>query len=203
EVGGRAVYLQIAGTLDNSIFQGNLIMDKSLFAKVWNEIAGSEIILFRVKEQDAAATGRLIEQALNEYGVRITTTAQRLQAFNSVTDTYLTIFLTLGGLGLLLGIVSFIIVVRKDLTSRREDILLYRSLGFTDTKISRLLIAENRLVPLYAIIVGVLGSVAEVSGGLQSVSMWIWLLSVVSAIVLVLSVILFIRQSVRTCLQQN
>jgi putative ABC transport system permease protein len=200
---GRTVYLQIAGTLDNSIFQGNLIMDKSLFSELWPEIAGSEIILFRLDEQETAATARLIEQALNEYGVRLTTTAQRLQAFNSVTDTYLTIFLTLGGLGLLLGIASFVIVVRKDLASRREDILLYRSLGFTDAKIGKLLTAENRLVPLYAVIVGVAGSVAGVSGGLQSVGLWIWILSAILAWCLVLCVVLFIRQSVRSCLQTN
>jgi putative ABC transport system permease protein len=175
-------------------------MDKKLFGEVWNEIAGSEIMLLRVNEQEAAATARLIEQALNEYGVRVTTTAQRLEAFNSVTDTYLTIFLTVGGLGLLLGIVSFIIVVRKDLASRREDILLYRSLGFADAKISRLLIAENRIVPLYAIVIGVSGSVAGVSGGLQSVSLWIWLVSAVLALCLLLCVIVFIRQSVRACL---
>ena len=197
EAGGRTVHLQIAGTLDNSVFQGNLLMDKRLFSGVWSEIAGSEIILFRVSEQEAPATRRLVEQALNEYGVRVETTARRLQAFNSVTDTYLTIFLTLGGLGLLLGIMSFIIVVRKDLASRKEEIGLYRSLGFTDTKISKLLIAENRLVPLYAILVGTVSSLAGVSGGLQNVSLWVWLQSALLAGALVSSVILFIRQSVQ------
>ena len=201
ESGGRTAYLQIAGTLENSVFQGNLLMDKRLFAEVWSEVAGSEVILFRVSEEEATATRLLVEQALNEYGVRVTSTAQRLQAFNSVTDTYLTSFLTLGGLGLLLGLASFIIVVRKGLASRKEEIRLYRSLGFTDARISGLLIAESRLVPLYAILAGAAGSIAGVSGGLEHISLYVWLQSALLAGALVISILLFIRQSVNKCLQ--
>ena len=78
---------------------------------------------------------KLISQALSEYGVRVMTTNDRLRQFNTVTDTYLTIFMTLGGLGLLLGILSFIIVIRKNLAMRRDEIRLYRVLGFTDGQI--------------------------------------------------------------------
>lgn len=80
----------------------------------------------------------LISQALSEYGVRVMTTNDRLRQFNTVTDTYLTIFMTLGGLGLLLGILSFIIVIRKNLAMRRDEIRLYRVLGFTDGQIGRI-----------------------------------------------------------------
>jgi putative ABC transport system permease protein len=200
---GRKVYLQIAGTLANSIFQGNILMDKKCFSGIWNEITGSEIMLFKVSEQETDDTRQLLSQALNEYGVRVTGAAQRLKEFNAVTDTYLTIFLSLGGLGLLLGLMSFIIVARKNLAARKEQIRLYRSLGFPDDRIAGILFAENRIVPLYAVLFGVLGSLACVSGGIRNVSLWIWVTAVVLALLLVLCVVIFIRKSVKICLSKN
>ncbi|KAA6308857.1 hypothetical protein EZS27_039551, partial [termite gut metagenome] len=138
-------------------------------------------------------TKRLLEQALNEYGVRVTTTAQRLKEFNSVTDAYLNIFLTLGGLGLLLGIMSFIIVVRKDFVSRREQISLLHSLGFTHKRIEKLLVKENRIVPLCAIVTGVLGSLTGVVSGLLNVSVWIWLTTILLTALLIVCVIGLVR----------
>ncbi|KAA6318481.1 hypothetical protein EZS27_031514, partial [termite gut metagenome] len=190
---GKKVYLQLAGTLKSSIFQGNVLMDKRLFSEIWNEITGSEIALFKVNEQETEKTKRLLEQALNEYGVRVTTTAQRLKEFNSVTDAYLNIFLTLGGLGLLLGIMSFIIVVRKDFVSRREQISLLHSLGFTHKRIEKLLVKENRIVPLCAIVTGVLGSLTGVVSGLLNVSVWIWLTTLLLTALLIVCVIGLVR----------
>jgi putative ABC transport system permease protein len=197
---GKKVYLQLAGTLTNSIFQGNILIDKTLFSEIWSEITGSEVMLLKVSEAKTEETRQLLSQALSEYGVRVTSASQRLKEFNSVTDTYLTIFLTLGGLGLLLGMMSLVIVIRKDLASRKEQIRLYRSLGFPEKKIAGILSAENRIVPLCAIFLGVVGSLAGVSGGIRYVSVWIWLTAGVLALFLVLCVILFIHQSVKTCL---
>jgi putative ABC transport system permease protein len=203
DIGGRTVFLQIVGTIDNSVFQGNLLMDKNLFAEIWNEAAGSEILLFRVNEPEIAATKMLVEQALHEYGVSVSTTVGRLQQFNSVIDTYLTIFLTLGGLGLLLGIVSFIVVIRKDLASRKEQIQLCLALGFSPRRIARLLIAENRIVPLYAVGVGVTGALVGTSTGFTHAGLGIALLSLVLATGFIACLLIFIHQSVYKCLQRN
>jgi putative ABC transport system permease protein len=203
DTGDRTVSLLLAGTLDNTVFQGHLLMDIHLFSEIWSEAAGSEIILFKTGENEIAGVKKLVEQALNEYGVRVSTTTERLQEFNSVTDTYLTIFLTLGGLGLLLGIAGFIIVLRKDLASRKEQIRLCRALGFSTRRIARLLIAENLIVPLYAIVVGSIGALAGVSAGIARISAGTALLAVTLALFLIICVVVFIRKSVYTCLSEN
>jgi putative ABC transport system permease protein len=197
---GRQVYLQLAGTLANSVFQGNLLISQTLFSSIWSEITGSEVMLLKVSEAQTEETRQLLSQALSEYGVRVTRTSQRLKEFNSVSDTYLTIFLTLGGLGLLLGVASLAVVVRKDLASRTEQIRLYRSLGFPEKEIARILSAGNLAVPLCAVFLGVAGSLAGVSGGIAGVSLWIWLTAGALALLLILCIIVFIRQSVKTCL---
>jgi putative ABC transport system permease protein len=203
DIGGRTVSLLLAGALDNTVFQGHLLMDIRLFSKIWSETAGSEIILFKTGENEIAGVKRLIEQALHEYGVRVSATAGRLREFNSVTDTYLTIFLTLGGLGLLLGIAGFIIVLRKDLASRKEQIKLCRALGFSTLRIARLLIAENRMVPLYAIAAGSAGALAGVSVGVAGISTGIALPAFILALLLIICVVVFIRKSVYKCLSEN
>ena len=201
--GNRSVSLLLAATLDNTVFQGNLLMDKRLFSEIWSETAGSEIILFKTADSAASGVKRLVEQALHEYGVRVSTTAGRLQEFNSVMDTYLTIFLTLGGLGLLLGIVGFAIVLRKDLLSRKEQVRLCRSLGFPNRRIARLLIAENLIVPLYAIGTGMAGALAGVSAGVARVSAGVASTAVTLALLLTIGLVVFVRKTVYSCLSEN
>ena len=128
---GLPIAIRLVGTLSNSVFQGNILVDQALFSEIWTETTGSEVFLLKTGESEREEVKKLISQALSEYGVRVMTTNDRLRQFNTVTDTYLTIFMTLGGLGLLLGILSFIIVIRKNLAMRRDEIRLYRVLGFT------------------------------------------------------------------------
>jgi|GEM_PF-147107 len=192
----QRVAIQIVGTLQNSILQGNILIERNNFSEIWQEITGSEVFLIRVDEAEIEQTKNLLSRALREYGVNITTTNERLRQFNAVNDTYLTIFLTLGSLGLLLGIISFIIVVRKNLAMRRREIDLYRTLGFTDAKIKRALYRENLIVPLYAIAVGVIGSLVGVSISFLNTSIWIWFTAFVFAVLFVVYVIVFVRKSV-------
>lgn len=172
-------------------------MEKDLFKSVWNEITGSEIALVKTGDSRSIAEIKsLTETALSEYGVRVMPTIQRLKEFNSVTDTYLTIFMALGGFGLLIGIAGFIIVVRKDLASRREQIALLRALGYSDTRIARLMIAKNRIIPLAAISAGFALSLCAVIGGLSGVTISLWIITVIFLLLLIAGVLFFIDKTV-------
>jgi len=194
---GDTIRIQLAGTIQNSIFQGYILIDKTLFSEIWSEISGSEIMLVKVPSDEIADTKMLISQALNNYGVRVMTTGERLQLFYSVTDTYLTIFLTLGGLGLLLGIFSFIIVVRKNIIARMKEITLYRSLGFDEERIIKLLYKENILIPLCAILTGTLGALLGVIAGFGNVSIGIWGLAILFLMIFIFCVVVFVKISVK------
>lgn len=145
----------------------------------------------------------LLSQALHEYGVRVTPTEERLKEFNSVTDTYLTIFMTLGGIGLLLGIMSFIIVVRKNLAMRRKEIELYRTLGFPDRKIEKALNRENLIVPLYAILTGVISSFIGISAGITHIPTGIWLTAIIFTTFFIGCTVLFVKREVRKEIKRN
>ncbi|MCL2072454.1 MAG: ABC transporter permease [Marinilabiliaceae bacterium] len=198
---GKTISIILAGTLQNSIFQGHIVIDKTLFSEIWSEISGSEIMLLSLPDSEIAETKTLLTQALNNYGIRVMTTNERMKMFNSVTDTYLTIFLTLGGLGLLLGIFSFIIVVRKNLTARNKEINLYRSLGFMEIKIKNILFKENIIIPLFAIITGFLGSLTSISLGFGNISAGIWGVLILFLSTFILSVMIFVKSLVKKYLK--
>ncbi len=154
-------------------------------------------MLLKVPEAENEAVKNLLSRALHEYGIRVTTTHERLKEFNSVTDTYLSIFMTLGGIGLLLGFMSFVIVVRKNLVMRRGEIGLYRTLGFTEGKIEKIHYRENRLDPLYAFFTGIIASFTGVSGGIGNVGRGVWLTALFFALLLLLCTVVFIKREVK------
>ena len=156
---GRGEVLQLVAALPNTIFQGNLLMDKHLFIKLFPEQQGSEVMLVKCVPDTELEVREILEKSLYNYGLLLTPMPQRLAEFNSVSNTYMSIFLTLGSIGLLLGLVSFVIVVRKNLAMRSYEITLYKTLGFPARRIKRLLFVENLLIPLAAIAVGLLAAV--------------------------------------------
>ena len=193
---GQNVIFRLTGTLHNSIFQGNILIDRNLFSEIWDDIAGSEVMLVKTDEEATESVKMLISQALSDYGISVTSANDRLKMFNSVTDTYLTIFLMLGSIGMLLGIMSFMIVIRKNLASKRNEMNVYRSLGFPKQRIINFLRIENNIVPLYAIGTGIIGAILAAGGGIAQVSIWIWLTSLCFAGMFVASVVGFVKREV-------
>jgi len=194
---GQTVAIQLVGTLPNTIFQGHILIDRHHFSEIWEETTGSNVFLIKTAESDTEGVKSLLMQALNEYGVRITTTNDRLKLFNTVTDTYLTIFMTLGGVGLLLGLMSFIIVVRKSLTARRKEIEFLKILGFSNEKIEQTLTKENRLVPLYAITTGIVSALAGIGINIPNISAAVWITALFFTICIGIGITLFVKKSVR------
>ena len=158
---GKNVSVIIAGSYPTGIFHGNAIMSDDDFRRLWPKETGVEVLLMTSSHPDEAA--EILSTAMNEYGLSIQTAEERIRMFFEVTETYLIIFLTLGGLGLLLGIFSLMIVVRRNLTAQATTIGQYRAMGFREDLIRQLLLRENLIVPLYAVAVGAIGSVISIS----------------------------------------
>jgi putative ABC transport system permease protein len=178
---GETVPVIIAGTYPTGLFHGCAIMSSDDFRRLWPKETGIEVFL--LKSSRPAEAAELLSTAMNEYGLLIQTVTERLQMFFEVTETYLIIFLTLGGLGLLLGIFSLIIIVRKNLTAQRPTIDQFRALGFTDTLIRHLMLRENLFVPLYAILAGATGAVISISaniGGAGAFALFLALLGLLT-----------------------
>ena len=158
---GESVPVVIAGTYPTGIFHGNAIMSSEDFRRLWPKEVGVEVLLMKSACPEEAA--ETLAMAMSEYGLNIQTVEERIRMFFEVTETYLIIFLTLGGLGLLLGIFSLMIIVRKNLAAQAATIQQYRAMGFSESLVGQLLLRENLLVPLYAVGVGAIGSGISIS----------------------------------------
>ena len=188
---GNPADIVICGTLPNTVFQGNIVMDRTVFGKFWPQNTGSEVFLLKSPVQNDAA---IAAAALNEYGIRVTPTLERLKEFNSVTDAYLTIFLMLGFAGLLLGLVSFFVIMRKNLAARNEEIDQWACLGIPRETVHELLDKEYGPVPLLAAGLGVSGALLSVMISFGNIPVLIWLLCFVFAACLLYGIYVSIKK---------
>ena len=183
---GESVPVVIAGTYPTGIFHGNAIMSEEDFRSLWPKESGVEVLLMKSSRPDEAV--EILSTAMNEYGLTVQTIKERIRMFFEVTDTYLIIFLTLGGLGLLLGVFSLVIIVRKNITAQATTIRQYRAMGFSEHLIGQMLLRENLLAPLFAICIGATGSLISISANVGGAGLgtFVMAFAVLSAIVLLL-----------------
>ena len=188
---GESVPVVIAGTYPTGIFHGNAIMPAEQFRRLWPKESGVEVLLVKSSDPDEAA--EVLSTVMGEYGLSVQTTEERLRMFFEVTETYLVIFLTLGGLGLLLGIFSLIIIVRKNLAVQDVVIRQYRAMGFSEELICQLLLRENLIVPLYAVCAGATGALISISANVRGAGYATLLFATLALAVLTASLVVGIR----------
>lgn len=197
--GGQEIDVIIAGTLPNTVFQGSVLVPESVVRERWDQ-RGSGLLLVKSDSPEAAAT---LETALNEYGIRAVPCTEKLRIFNSVTDTYLTIFLMLGAIGLLLGVASLVIGVRKRLAGKKKDIRLERSLGFEDETIARNLENENILPPVIAILLGFASAILSVVTSFGTISPATWAVCILTTALCCGFVAIAVRRMARDTVKET
>ena len=92
------------------------------------------------READVKA---ILELALADRGFEVTPTAERLEAYLAVENTYLSTFQALGGLGLVLGSLGLAVVLLRGVWERRGELALLRALGWRRRTLGWLVLAEN------------------------------------------------------------
>ncbi|MDB2347111.1 ABC transporter permease, partial [Verrucomicrobiales bacterium] len=92
------------------------------------------------------------------WGLSLTSAADRLDAYNNVQNTYLKMFSTLGGLGLLLGTVGLAVVTFRNMLERRRELALMEAVGFTKKRLSRLVVSEHWFLHIIAVALGAIAA---------------------------------------------
>ncbi|MBN2088600.1 FtsX-like permease family protein [candidate division KSB1 bacterium] len=151
---GQRLKLRLIGGLANSIFQGNVLIADKFFLEHFPSISGSKLFLTDVPEKKEKALFDQINQNFHNYGIDLNTTANQLARFNIVQNTYLSIFLALGGLGLILGTVGLGIVVLRNVLERRGELAVLRAVGFSRPMLRQLIFTEHSLLLAGGFLVG-------------------------------------------------
>jgi hypothetical protein len=140
---GRRFRVRLVAGLANSVFQGNVLIAREAFTERFPSVAGSRVFLVESLPARAGVVGPALSEALVDAGLDLQPAAERLALFHRVENTYLNIFLLLGGLALVLGNAGMAVVVLRNALERRRELALFRALGFTRRALRRMLFVEN------------------------------------------------------------
>jgi hypothetical protein len=143
---GRPMVGRIVGAVVNSVLQGNLVMDETVFNERYPAESGHRILWVDVEPSRAGGVEKALLRALTDNGLEMTSMTERLDRFNAVQNTYLGTFQVLGGLGLLLGSVGLGIVVLRNVYERRGELAVLRALGFDMDTVRGLILVEHGLL---------------------------------------------------------
>jgi ABC-type antimicrobial peptide transport system permease subunit len=84
-----------------------------------------------------------LESTLEDHGLDVQRTDERLAGFMAVQNTYLSTFQSLGGLGLLLGTLGLAVVQVRNVLERRGELALLRAVGFSRARLAGVVLWEN------------------------------------------------------------
>ncbi|MFM1945633.1 MAG: hypothetical protein RI897_4615 [Verrucomicrobiota bacterium] len=189
---GRTFKVQLVGAVANSILQGNLLIDEQAFLERFPSEPGFRMFLVDADEDKAGVVREVLTEGLSVAGVEFSSTAERLNAFNAVQNTYLGTFQLLGGLGVILGSFGLGVVVLRNVLERRGELALMLAVGFERSAVGRVVLVEHAGLLLAGLFLGVgaallavLPSVLSPSGelpvtglgltlGAVLVSGWVW-----------------------------
>ena len=155
---GDSVYLVLVAGLNNSVFQGNLIISDENFRHLFPSNSGSKVMLASVNPSQQDELKENLEGAFRNFGVNIEVAAERLATFNSVTNTYLDIFIAIGGIALLLGTIGIAIVLIRSIHARKNHYAMMQAFGISALAIRKTIFYEFLLVLFAGIFIGVLAA---------------------------------------------
>jgi ABC-type antimicrobial peptide transport system permease subunit len=162
---GQPTKLRIVALLQDSAFQGELIISEQAFLQLYPRQEGYSVFLLDAPPDRASAIKAMLEDRLADHGFSVITTTARVASYLAVENTYLATFQVLGALGLLLGAVGLAVVLLRSVWERRAELALLRALGFRKAVLGRLILAENGMLMIAGLAIGVIAALIAVAPG--------------------------------------
>ncbi len=165
---GRPFRVRIVGMLASSILQGSLVIAENAFMTRFPSADGYRAFLVDAPIDRTDAVAQELSSGLKDYGLVLTPTRERLAAFSAVENTYLSIFMALGGLGLVLGSVGLGLVVLRNMLERRGELAMLRAVGFDRGRLKRMVFYEHWGLLLAGLTCGVVAAAVAVLPAVQA-----------------------------------
>ncbi len=166
---GRPIKVRIVGLLRKSLFQRELLIAEDQLLEHFPSRDGFQSFLFGPGgEGETDGLVDVVEGQLGRLGFDAVGSAEQLQAFQAVENTYLGTFRALGGLGLLLGTLGLSVVLLRNVLERTAELALLRAIGFKRRFLGGLVVAENALLLVCGLGLGTAAALLAVAPHLTS-----------------------------------
>ncbi|MCM2374328.1 FtsX-like permease family protein [Aporhodopirellula aestuarii] len=148
---GQSLTFEVVGLLAGSILQGKLLIGEDNFESVFPDESGYRYFLIRGGEGNSPeAISDAMESRLVDVGMDVKSATRVLEELLAVQNTYLRTFQSLGALGLLLGTIGLAVSQLRSVLERRNELAVMQAVGFTRTRLAKLVLGEN----LYLLLMG-------------------------------------------------
>jgi ABC-type antimicrobial peptide transport system permease subunit len=193
KVGARLTYedefgnpfdVEIAGTLADSVFQGNFVVDEDRFLERFPSQGGYSLFLAEVTGDVEVAKAE-VQKSLSDRGAEVASTTARLKAFHEVENTYIAIFHVLGGLGVILGAAGLGLVTARNLAERRYEFAVLKTVGIPGEVMRGMIFREVGQFLRWGLGIGMVAAVVAIIPNLSLVNPAVALGWVISLVVLV------------------
>jgi len=163
-VSGEVFAVKIVGFLDTSILQGSLVISEANFLRFFPDAGGYRFFLLDGAGEEALQpVARHLTRMLGDRGLEMRSAAERLNEFNAVQNTYLSIFSTLGGLGIFLGTVGLAVIVGRNVLERRGQLGVMQAMGFTRRMLARMVLSEHWFLHVSGVLLGLVAALVAVT----------------------------------------
>lgn len=151
---GKPFEVRLIAALDRSVLQGSLLIAEDRFLEAFPLETGYRAMLIDAPFDHRDQYALLLNDYLQDLGIEAVDAVERLAAFNAVEQTYLSIFLALGALGLLLGSAGLGVVVLRNVLERRSEFALLQAVGFRTAAVRTILIYEHGALLAFGLMIG-------------------------------------------------
>lgn len=165
---GQVMRVRLVGMLESSILQGSLLIAENEFMARFPSESGYRVFLADVPAERAEAVEQTLTSGLQDFGLVLTPARERLAAFSEVENTYLSIFTSLGGLGLILGSIGLGLVVLRNMLERRGELAMLRAVGFDRQTLLRMIFYEHWGLVFSGLLCGVVAALVAVVPSMQT-----------------------------------
>jgi len=184
---GKEIKILLVGGLSSSIFQGNLLIADDIFRENFPSVNGSRIMLVDGVQENKSQVKEVLQSQFMDHGIEINSTSDRLAEFNSVTNTYLSVFMALGGLGVLIGTLGLGILLLRSILERKRELAVLLALGFRKKLVIQLIVSENLFLLVCGMFIGILSAFIGILPSLLSPAfvMNTWLIALILLIIFI------------------
>jgi ABC-type lipoprotein release transport system permease subunit len=160
---GTKVPLRIAGLLQDSVFQSSLLIGEKAFLKLYPDQEGYRFFLIACPPGTEDRVKDLLQTGLAGRGLSIETSAERLNSYLAIENTYLSTFQALGGLGLILGSLGLAIVILRSVWERQGELALLQALGYRHRSLMALILIENTTLLFLGLVAGTVSALLSIA----------------------------------------